>query len=127
MKRICALLVFSVVLLTGCGARKAVLGSELFDNELLQSVVSIEYIGFDGNVTEITDDIYLKETVKILEQAEYVEKDTSEYTEGLYSFVIKSETKELKIGIGTDTVAVSGKQYNTKADLDPVVKAVTDK
>ena len=99
-KRVLALALFLLLVLSGCGNK----GVKLFSQELCDGITEVRYMDFQGNETVYTDEDSIKLMADALNSGTYERIDDEDMYVGLYDFTFVSNGKEYGIGYGGDNI-----------------------
>ena len=95
-KRVLALALFLLLVLSGCGNK----GVKLFSQEVCDGITEVRYMDFQGNETIYTDEKSIKLMADALNSGTYEIIDDEDRCVGLYDFTFVSNGKEYGIGYG---------------------------
>lgn len=104
---------------------KSVTGKELFTDEFVESVNSINFKPFNENeVITIKDKEQVNEFFEILRNEQYNPIDEYDWVEGFYSFDFVTNDGSEPIGIGGNVIAFKGNQHRVVSENDLVRRII---
>lgn len=107
-KRVLALALLTLLILSGCGSK----GEKLFSQELCDGITEVRYMDFQGNETVYTDEDSIGLMADALKSGTYEKIDEKYWVTGSYSFTFVSNGKEYDIGYsGSNIVGYNWGQY----------------
>ena len=90
---------------------KGVAGEELFTNEFVESIISINFRPFDeSEVITIKDKEKVNEFFEILKDEKYISIDKNKWIEGCYLFDFVTNDGSEDFGISGDVIIFRGSQ-----------------